>query len=312
MAVVTASERIARYKAYVEEKKRKKKEREARKKEKAKEKEKQRKVEKRKEKSKKLRIAANKRAYARRRAKQLEERAAVNDVYGFHMVLIMNNGKRMGKTLCKAWWYNTCRDVYEAAIKENEEGVLFPKEILQDTAHNGIRKANYEIMIVRKVEEGKNTIRQFRNDSGKLVDNIIVDDNSHDIICKHKWLVEETFHVFGYHPVKDRKDAHFIVDEMLLQDNERENIKRIFTYQNKLVIQTDENYDYVLCKTPDDAHRLLRTLKKHLSKHKYLIFNESRKITGNALSVLLNDMEEKFGRNRKTCRNANWVNKTKK
>ena len=85
-------------------------------------------------------------------------------------------------------------------------------------------------MILQRTPEGQQ-INSFRNKSGKFIPNIIIDDENYTIIAKHEWLVEETFNVYGYHPVKDRKTFDFVLNEMVLKDCERIYIKTYILIQ---------------------------------------------------------------------------------
>ena len=66
--------------------------------------------------------------------------------------------------------------------------------------------------------ENEETVARFRNEQGQFVDNVIVDKEQHVIIAKSEWLIEETFNVYGYHPVKDRKTYDFILNDIRKED----------------------------------------------------------------------------------------------
>lgn len=263
---------------------------------------------KKKEHVRKLRRKQNKRAYAKRRKLVLDDKAKNNDKYAWYMVVIMKNRKRI-KSIKRTWWKNTAFDVYNDAIKKNESSVLCPIEITETT--DGIKKGGkktvdmkYEILIVEKL--GNNTeesdkIRKFRNEEGKFIDNVIVDDN-YKIIAKHDWKVEEKFVVYGFHPKKNRKDAHYILDELLLKDCSRENLKRVFIYANKLIIQYDSDIDFVKCKTHEEAQRLYDILEKAVKKEKknrFILFTD--RLTRHMSTWILNELEKKTGWDRAKC-----------
>ena len=191
------------------------------------------------------------------------------------------------------------------AIEENQATVKFPVQIHEGNEKrqkDGERSINatYEIMILQRTPEGQQ-INSFRNKSGKFIPNIIIDDENYTIIAKHEWLVEETFNVYGYHPVKDRKTFDFVLNEMVLKDCERDNIKRIFSFNNRVLIQYDSDIDIITCKTASDAKRLYSELKKTTDGNKFLIFTEGM-TSKNISTWVLNKLEEKTGWKRSSCK----------
>lgn len=285
-----------------EERERKKAEKEAEKKRKKVEKERLKKI----AHKKKLKSAQNKRAYKKRRAVQLEERRKKHDKYAYYMVVVMKNQKRI-KRIGTTWWKTDAYEIYNNAIEENESSIMCPVEISETT--NGVAKngnstidMKYEIMIVEKVGEEENKVNKFKNEDGKFIDNVIV-DSDYKIIAKHNWMVEEKFNVYGFHPKKQRKDAHFILNEMLLKDSCRDNVKRVFIYNNKLVIQYDSDFDFVICKTDKEADRLYEILEKRVNKpkkNKFILFTD--KLNKHMTTWFLNEMEKKTGWTREACK----------
>lgn len=268
-----------------------------------KEKEEEKKRLKRIEHKKKLKRKQNQKYYKKVKAKRLQERKEKGDKRAYHMVVIMKNYKRR-KRLGFSWWMTDAYEIYNKAIEENRATVKFPVQI-----HEGNEKrqkagersinATYEIMILQRTSEGQQ-INSFRNKSGKFVPNIIIDDENYTIIAKHEWLVEETFNVYGYHPIKDRKTFDFILNEMVLKNCERDNIKRIFSFNNRVIIQYDSDIDIITCKTASDAKRLYNEIEKATVGNKFLIFTE-RMTSKNIATWVLNKLEEKTGWKRSSC-----------
>lgn len=289
-------ERLKREKAEKEarrlERERKKKEKEEEKKRIAREK-----------RNKRKKKMYNRRAYLKRRKIQIKQHEKNGDVYGFHMVVIMKNGKRI-KSLGSAWWSLKAFEIYNNAIEKNRKEVKFPVEIYetnekkQKQAKRSI-KVNYEIMIIKKITDEESNVSHFRDEDGKFIECVIKDDTSYKIIAKDKWYVEETFNVYGYHPYKNRKTYDFIKNEMLLKDNEYDNIKRVFHFNHRLIIQNDTDIDIVTCKTPKEAERLHNALEKDLSGKTNIFF--TGKLKRNLSSWILNEIEKKTGWSRQVC-----------
>ena len=253
-----------------------------------------------------LKSKQNKRAYKKRRAIILKEKAKNNDKYAYYMVVIMKNGKRV-KRIGTTWWRNDAFDMYNEAVEENHSSVLCPLKIVETTygkAQDGkyTKSMKYEIMIVEKVGEEEDKVSKFRDEEGKFIDNVIT-DSDYKIIAKDEWLVEEKFSVYGYHPKKNKKDAHFILNEMVLKDACRDNVKRVFLFHDKIVIQYDTDFDFIVCKTKDDAERLYDILEKKvikLKKNKFILFTD--KLTKFMTTWFLNEMEKKTGWRRDLCK----------
>lgn len=300
MKFVPLEETIRRLK----EKKAEKAEKERLKKEKKAEKQKEKKRLRKIEESKKKRQRVNRRYYKKRRAKILAEKRKQHDKYGCFQVVIMNDYKKIEK-LGLARWRNTALDIYENALAKNREEVLCPvviKEMRKSVNHKITRSTKYEIMIVETLmDENEDKVRKLRNKEGKLVENVIK-DRHYSIFKKDDWYIEETFYVYGYHPIKNRKTAHFILD-MLLDGACKQNIKRVFRFRNKLVFQYDDDFDFIVCKDKNDAERLSDILEKKVKKlkmNKYIFFTDS--LSKRLHQWFLTELQEKTGWSEETCK----------
>ena len=225
------------------------------------------------------------------------------------MIVIMKNYKKK-KRLAFTWWMTDAFEKYNQYIEENRKNVRYPIKISETNEKKqkkGIKSTNtlYEIMILQKTNDEQYPAK-FRNEYGKFVDNVIIDNSDYNIIAKDEWYVEETFHVYGYHPIKDRKTFCFILNNIILKNNNKENIKRIFTYKNKLIIQYNSDIDMVSCKTAGEAKRLYSELYKSVDDKKYILFTGTL-YTKNMSTWVLNKIEEKTGRARKACYRNNLL-----
>lgn len=255
---------------------------------------------------KKLRQKQNRRAYLKKRQVILDERKKKGDERAYFLVLLCKNRKRI-KRIGASWWKTDAYEIYNNAIEENEKTVKFPVKMLTSSNNNkrsdNKRNVKYEIIIVKNVSENDDTTTKFRNDNGKFVDTTITDKPNHIIVAKHEWLVEESFNVYGYHPVKDRKTYDFILNEMVLKDfNDKRDTRRIITFQNKLIIQYIDDFDFVICKNPNECQRLYNQLEKDIKeqKNKYILF--MGKLAKTLTTWMLNELENKTGWDRATCK----------
>ena len=233
--------------------------------EKKKEKERLKKI----ERHKKSRQKSNKKYYAKIRAKQLAARKKEGDEKGSYLILLVKDKKRYDK-LGEYRWKNAAFKAYNEAIEENSK-ISFPVQTLVSEVGNATKKVEYEIIIaslLKKDEE--NNVTQFRNKEGKYVDTVVMDRKRHCIIAKHDWFIEETFYVYGYHPLRDRKTYPFILNNIVLNNiNSKDDIRSITTHKNRLFINYINDFDFVVCKNCSEAKRLYLTL--HTTKSKSLM-----------------------------------------
>lgn len=293
---------LARLKEEKAERERKRAERE----EKKRLKELAKKEERRKKHKKVMRHRQNQRYYKKKRKAILKEHQEKGDVYAYHMVLVMRNNSVVER-IGAAWWRSTAYEIYNKAIEKNREEVKFPlliteKKEFGKTEVRSPQKEKFEIMIVQRIKEGESNVAHFRDEYGRFVENVIVNDRgAHVIVDKDYWLVPESFKVYGYHPMKDRKDFDFILNELVLNRDKHPDIRRVFTYLNKLIIQYDLDFDFVTCKTKTEAQRLYNTLEKYVGDNDYVFFTGT--ISSREQSILfLNKLEEKTGWSRDTLK----------
>lgn len=287
---------LERWKREKAEKEAKKAAREAKRKEKEKEKLRL----KRERHHKVVRRRQNRRYYKKVRAKQLKERAKNGDVYAFYMVLLMKNRQRIGK-IGKAWWKTEAYRLFNEAIAANREQVKYPVKICKSGNSGKTWSNEYEIIIVQRVTDDmfKDNVTFIRDEHGKFVEHAIIDNDRYIILDKAEWYVDEKFNVYGYHPIKNRKTFKFILDNIVLKDLERDTSRRIFTYKNKLVVQYDSDFDFVTCKTQEEAERLYDTIQSETDGNPYLLF--TGRLSKDMSRWFVDEMMEKTGWTRATC-----------
>lgn len=276
-----------------EERKRKKEERERLKKEKEKEKKRLKRLERRKKTAKKN----NRKNYLKRRQVELDRRKEMGDEYAYFSVYITKNRKKV-RYVGASWWKTDAYKIYSEAIEKNRQKAVFPITVATNRkggAHETI-DVKYEILLVKKTKDGEDTVKAFRNEDGKFVDNVIEDWENHVIVDKDDWFVEETFGIYGYHPKKDKKTYTFILENLLLNNEDvGEEMRRVMVYKNKVIIQYLEDFDFITCYDNDQAKKMYDMLEKDITKlkKKYIVF------MGETTSEKwIDKIEEKTGWNR--------------
>lgn len=138
----------------------------------------------------------------------------------------------------------------------------------------------------------------MRDENGCFVNVTISNNNSYAIISKQDWYIPETYNVYGYNPVTDRKTGRWIFDNIINKDCSMDNIKSVFMCDNKLIVQYTSDIDFVLCKTKEECRRLYNGLEKATDKsNKTILYNHE--LVDSMKPWLYDMLEEKTGWNRK-------------
>lgn len=277
-----------------EEKRKRKEEKERIKKEKEEEKLRLKKI----KHQKMLKKKQNKRAYTKRRNKELEERRKNGDEYAWFSVYVTKNRKKV-RFIGSSWWKNDAYQIYNNAIEKNRERIRFPKTEMFSRKDKENIKLNYEILLVKKVQEGEETVAPIKNKEGRYVDNIISDLENHIIVDKDDWFVEEQFGVYGYHPYKQKKTYSFILNNLLFnKEDTGDEMRRIMVFRHRVIIQYLEDFDMISCKDNQQAKKLYDMLQDDVikAKKKYIVF--MGETVTEAASKWLDRLEDKTGQNR--------------
>lgn len=259
-----------------EEKKRKEKEKRIAKKERKKEKKREENLIKRMKHKKHKKKIYNRRQYKKYRKKFLAQKKKEGDRYGFFRLFLTRN-KVSIKYLGFSYWMNRSLKRMEEYINENRKDVLCPKLVTRSSNEKRhlynkkrLHPIKYEIVLVEKIPEGENNERRFRNENGTFITNR-TNKPDYAIVTKMDWYIEEKYKVYGYNHLRDRKTCRWILDNIILKNDCRNNVKRLFVYRNTLIVQYDSDFDMIICKSQFEAARLYEVIRKNV-KSKYILF----------------------------------------
>jgi hypothetical protein len=298
---------LAKYKAFKERELEKKKEKVAKAKALAREKKKKENYEKRLKRRreeykpihlKNLRRKQNRRAYLKRRAVELEIHRKKGDSQGFYRIVLTKNYTQY-KELSYSWWMLTAYKKFNKYIEDNHRDVICEKTIAQSDTQDS-DPVKYEILLLKKIDpEFDDGVRELRNEEGMFIENKISNNEKYAIIAKSDWFIPETYNVYGYNPVSDRKTGKWIFDNLINNNCCRENMKNVFMCDNKLIIYKDLDFDFVICKNKNECLRLYNALESNTGKkNKFVIF--SSYLVDSRKSWLYNELEKKTGWDRDT------------
>ena len=116
---------------------------------------------------------------------------------------------------------------------------------------------------------------------------------------KNEWLIEETFHVYGFDPIRERKNFDYIYNNIILKNTSI--YSRILVYNNKLIHHYDDDFDMVICKSPSQAVELYDMIEKMIDTKKIPTIFFMGKISGSMSTWILNEIEKKTGWPRSKC-----------
>lgn len=242
---------------------------------------------------KNLRRKQNRRAYLKRRNLELKAHKEKGDVPGYYRIILSKNYK-MTKELSPSKWLVTAYEKYNKYIEENRDGVICEKRIAQSNIQDK-EPVTYEILLLKKINpEEDDGVRELRTNDGIFVENTIKNNPNYAIIAKSDWYVPETYNVYGYNPVSDRKTGRWIFDNIINKDCCRENLKNVFMLDNKLIIQYNDDIDFILCKNAEECRRLYNGLEHATGKkNKFVLFSDT--LVNARRTWLYNKLEEKTG-----------------
>lgn len=185
---------------------------------------------------------------------------------GFYMVITTSLNRKI-KTLGISPTLQSATEKFDHYIEELNKDVRFPTKYI---ITNGIlQECKYEILLVKKRKLDEPNVL-LRNDIGQFVEHIVADKETFIILDKHELLVEETFFVYGFHPKFQRKTFNFILNKLVINDETEP--KEIICYRNKLIIETSNNMNIIICKNTNDVYRLYIELMEECIYNKKIHF----------------------------------------
>lgn len=221
------------------------------------------------------------------------EKELKGDKKAYHMVIITKNHEKVA-TMGVTWWKTNAYELFNDLVEENRATVKFPVKVYLNDDNEKV-SVKYEILLLQKTEEEQKPFSK-RNEEGKFLDSIIVDADDYNILEKMEWYVEETFDVYGYHPTKDRKDFNFILNNLILKDLDAYSSRLVFQYLHRVIIQFNDDIEFVNCKTKSEARRLMGALEKAcVSQGKGYVTFVGNVTKSRIAQWVLNEIEEKSG-----------------
>lgn len=242
------------------------------------------------------------RRYCRKIAYQKKkERIKNGDKFARFDIYITLNGKKIRHISTKRW-YSECYQKYCEIIESNKQKVLFPTKIKRQG--NNIITTNYEIILTGTFKKTDTTDFTYKDEFGKNITAIVDDIDNCIIIDKQEWRVETLFYIFGVN-TELNPDYHYIYNNFIINDNGYlDNMKKIMYYNNKLIIQTINDFDLIKCSNEDECKELYYRIEEdcqNLEKENFIFMGAIAK--GN-IPLWKERIEEKTGWDKNTIRHT--------
>lgn len=191
--------------------------------------------------------------------------------------------------------YRTLDDVNDAikVLEDKNKQILFPKKNINCRNKKGTKPFKSEYVILERSNEPSPTF--LRNDYGKLISHTTTSDRW-KIYNKFPRNIEETFWVYGFNPLSDRKDCLWIKTNLIDDSDE---YVRICVYGNKIVFRYDQDCEIVICKNKTDCIQLYNTLEKFYEHDKTVIFTGLATPYSERANYIVDIIQKKTGWNKK-------------
>jgi len=184
--------------------------------------------------------------------------------------IILTSFGKQKEDLC---WAASEKSIYKKLDKITEQcgKVVFPLKYVNTKA---IKPADFELLVI-KYKDDANQVSEVKDDYGRYVK---YESNSPnwEIIDRRPYEKEETFWVYGYNPIHQRKNFMWIYNEFVKKESENKyNFKEVLILKNKVIFHNAGHIDMVLCKCKEDAIRMYNLIEKMATEDgiKYIVFN---------------------------------------
>jgi len=188
-----------------------------------------------------------------------------------YSIILVNHGKQL-KSIDNDTTETKIYKKFNELLKENKNVILPVK--YNNSRSKEIVESEYELVIIKCMQENDSHINKVRDEYGKFVDYETTDEDW-IVIDRAPYDIEETFWVYGFHPRIQRKDFSWIFENFISNNSkDKYNSKLVLVYLNKLLIECNGKLDMVLCKNKSDCIRLYNKIEEFANKDKlkYVLF----------------------------------------
>lgn len=212
-----------------------------------------------------------KRGRKKKRGPKKKKKPVIHTYVGLkrpYHIITSNNGVQI-KDIYSAVNIETALNKLKEYQNKLNENIQFPVKFISNREVKTFIKADYKLILIKKKDGNDLFQGKIKNEYGKYID-CITSNNNWIFIEEAPYQVEETFWIYGYNPKTDRKTYQFILDNYISYDKKNKYFfKEIVVYRNKLLIDSVENLNIIICKNHQDSVRLYNTLSDYCKEKKY-------------------------------------------
>lgn len=188
-------------------------------------------------------------------------------------IITSNNGVQL-KDIYSAVDIDTAmKKMQELQLKFNEN-IKFPVRFVSNHKTKTFVECDYKLILIKKNIDNDTFQGKIKNEYGKYIDCNTSSDEWLYIDCL-PYQIEETFWVYGYNPKCQRKDFTFITANFISANSkDKLHLKEIVVYHNKVLIDSVNGLEMIICKNHQDSVRLYNALSQYVEREKlkYVVF----------------------------------------
>lgn len=186
------------------------------------------------------------------------------DKLGKYRIILTLNGYRT-ETLKSIHLMKSAYAEFDELVRNNRKNVV--GHVITNISHSRETRKDllYEILLVEKVAGGGLGITDIKDEYGKFVKNIVLDDNDIAILDKREWYMEEKYNVHGYDPIRDRKTGKWFVENKILPGLSKKSPKIMYVCKNYVYVHNEADIDFVKCKTNEDSVSLAKDIVEYVA-----------------------------------------------
>lgn len=214
---------------------------------------------------------AKKRGRKKKRGPKKKKPIVINKYVGLprpYHIITANNGIQL-KDIYSAVSIDVALNKLRELQEKFNKNILFPVRFVSNKEAKTFIEADYKLILIKKKFEEGEYEGKVKNEYGRYIDCVTSSENWL-FIEEAPYKIEETFWVYGYNPKTDRKTYKFIIDNYMTYDKHNKYFfKEVIVYRNKVLIESNDNLNMIICKNHQDSVRLYNELYDYCKKEKY-------------------------------------------
>lgn len=176
-----------------------------------------------------------------------------------------------------AWyqWRFGALEKFDKMVEQNHAESICPAIFETKKKCEAKKSSHYEILVKKKIDPNTEINELTIRDAFGSPIVVKTDDPEWVILKKEPWYIEETFYLYGYHPIFERKEAGWIIDNIIKKYAQENYLCRIFMWKSYVFFENDSDFTFLLAKSSSEANRLYNILFDRLNECEDIYFTGS-------------------------------------